>query len=212
MGILIGLITGLTVAAGIAWYLTSKPSPFKTTDQAPRIPAAVPVPDAPTGIAPNSPAAAPSPPQTDKATAAAPPAPAPPPAPKAQALPAPSKPARESPPPAKSDFTFFDILPGEPGGKAPKQKLAREVWWLQVAALREAKDADRLKARLALLGLPVQTQKVASGETVLHRVRVGPFKTEDEALGALDIRPRTTTSHACSKSRWTHPEENPCTR
>lgn len=194
LGILIGLVTGLIVAAGIAWYLNSKPSQFKTADQAPLVPAAVPerLPGtaAPASVAPGPPAAATGSPATDKAPAATPPA-APTPTPPKAETPAPSrpvspKPAREAPPPAKSDFTFFDILPGEQAGKAPKPKLSREVWWLQVAALREAKDADRLKAKLALLGLPVQTQKVASGEATLHRVRVGPFKTEDEALSALD--------------------------
>ena len=192
IGVLIGLVMGLIVAAGIAWYLNSKPSQFKTTEQAPLIPATVPaaVPEAEAraSVAPRPPAPTPRPPMTDAApatTSATAPtsskaqAPAPP-------KPAATKPVREAPPPAKSDFTFFDILPGEQTGKAPKPKLPREVWWLQVAALREAKDADRLKARLALLGLPVQTQKVASGEASLHRVRVGPFKTEDEALAALD--------------------------
>jgi cell division protein FtsN len=29
-------------------------------------------------------------------------------------------------------------------------------------------------------------QKIESGETTLYRVRVGPFKTEDDGLGALD--------------------------
>jgi cell division protein FtsN len=186
MGIAIGLIIGLIVAAGIAWYLTSKPGPFKTTAQAPLVPPAAPevVPEAPAPGAPKPAAPVPRPPQTDTA----PPTPAVPalPPPKAD-VPAPAKAAPAKPaPPAKSDFTFFDILPGEQGGKASGQKLVREVWWLQVAALREAKDADRLKARLALLGLPVQTQQVTSGEATLHRVRVGPFKTEDEALGALD--------------------------
>ena len=194
MGIVIGLVAGLIVAAGIAWYLTSQPSPFKTTDQAPLTPATVPeaVPGAaaPAGVAPNPPSAATSPPVTDAPPAATPPASPAVTAPTAEtqptAKPAPPKSAQETPPPAKSDFTFFDILPGEQTGKAPKQKPTREVWWLQVAALREARDAERLKARLALLGLPVQTQKVVSGEATLHRVRVGPFKTEDEALGALD--------------------------
>lgn len=198
LGIVIGLVVGLVVAAAIAWYLISKPGGFKTAEQAPLIAAPVPevVPEvapkaaAPAGIAPSPPAAATRSAATDRAPATTPP-PAPAPAAPTAQMRAPSKPASPRPvqephPPAKSDFTFFDILPGEQTGKAPKPKLTREVWWLQVAALREAKDADRLKARLALLGLPVQTQKVASGEATLHRVRVGPFKTEDEALGALD--------------------------
>lgn len=192
MGILIGLVTGLILAAGIAWYLNAKPSQFKTTEQAPHMPAPVPeiVADAPASSVAGAPAAATQPARTEKALTAKPPsAPASKP-PKAEmpapSRPAPPKPVPQSPPPTKPDFTFFDILPGEQAGKASRPKPSREVWWLQVAALKEAKDADRLKARLALLGLPVQTQKVTSSEVTLHRVRVGPFKTEDEALGALD--------------------------
>lgn len=180
VGIVIGFVIGLVVAAGIAWYLTGNPSPFKTVAPAPQTPLVVPEP----GPAPSKSA-------EDESIVVAPPPPVAP-APQAKTpAPPPTRPVtpqpeRPSAPPAKSDFTFFDILPGEQAGKAPRDKLTREVWWLQVAALREAKDADRLKARLTLLGLPVHTQKVASGETTLHRVRVGPFKTEDEALGALD--------------------------
>ena len=188
VGILIGLVTGLSVAAGIAWYLTGSPTPFKRVEQAPPTPIVAPEVTPPPAAQPSAAKAA-TPATAETPVITPPPAPAP--QAKTAAAP-PPKPAsatavRESPPPAKQDFTFFDILPGEQSGKAPKPKLSREVWWLQVAALREAKDADRLKARLALLGLPVQTQKVASGEATLHRVRVGPFKTEDEALGALDI-------------------------
>lgn len=191
MGILIGLIVGLVVAAGIAWYLNSKPGQFKTADQVPLTPEPVaqspattvsePRPAAPSKPAPRPEAARPEPARP----AAAPPPPSPQPVPKAT-KPPPAKPTAEAPPAAGSDFTFFDILPGEKPAKPAGAKLPREVWWLQVAALKEAKDADRLKARLALLGLSVQVQPVASGEATLHRVRVGPFKTEDEALGALD--------------------------
>lgn len=194
LGIVIGLVTGLIVAAGIAWYLTSKPSQFKSAEQAPLIP--VPAPEseadtaAPASTVPGRSAAANGPARTEKAPAATPPL-APAPVPAQAETPAPLRPAqpkamREPPPPTKSDFTFFDILPGDQTGKSSKPKLSREVWWLQVAALREAKDAERLKARLALLGLPVQMQQVTGSEATLHRVRVGPFMTEDEALGALD--------------------------
>lgn len=99
----------------------------------------------------------------------------------------PTKPATEDSTWSGSEYTFFDILPGEKPAKPAGTKLPREVWWLQVAALKEARDAERLKARLTLLGLSVLVQPVVSGETTLHRVRVGPFKTEDEALTALDI-------------------------
>ncbi len=191
MGILIGLIVGLLVAAGIAWYLNSKPGQFKTADQVPLTPEPVARPPAttvsePRPAAPSKPAPRPETARPEPARTAAPPPPSPQPVPKAT-KPPPAKPTAEAAPAAGSDFTFFDILPGEKPAKPSAAKLPREVWWLQVAALREAKDADRLKARLTLLGLNVQVQPVASGEATLHRVRVGPFKTEDEALTALDI-------------------------
>lgn len=184
---LIGLIVGLLMAAGIAWYLNSKPGPFKTADRVPHEPEPLAQPPASTvqPAVPSQPATRPKAPQPEPArSAAAPPPAAAQPGPEAS-KPAPAKPTVEATS-AASAFTFFDILPGEKPAKPAGAKLPREVWWLQVAALREAKDADRLKARLTLLGLSVQVQPVTSGETTLHRVRVGPFKTEDEALGALD--------------------------
>ncbi len=173
LGLVIGLALGVAVAAGIAWYLTSNPPVFKPVAQAP-LPA--PQPGAP------APKAA-DPPSAIRPAAPGPQEPAVPARPPASPAPKPAPAARPATPPPGSDYTFFDILPGE---QTPRDRLAREVWWLQVAALREVRDADRLKARLALLGLPVQIQPVAAGGATLHRVRVGPFKTEDEALGALD--------------------------
>lgn len=191
LGIVIGLVVGLAVAAGIAWYLNSKPGEFKTADQVPLRPEPLPQPPLsqgpePVPAAPPKPASKPVPAKPEPAGPPAAPKPTSPEAPAQSPKPAPAKPPAEAPPVARSDYTFFDILPGEKPAKPSTAKLPREVWWLQVAALREAKDADRLKARLSLLGLSVQVQPVASGETTLHRVRVGPFKTEDEALGALD--------------------------
>ncbi|MEW5893745.1 MAG: SPOR domain-containing protein [Pseudomonadota bacterium] len=102
------------------------------------------------------------------------------------------KPAPSPPPPVESsgkpapDYTFYHILQGGPDAKAPVAEPRREVYWLQVAALKSPADADRLKARLALLGMDVVVQKIDSAGATLHRVRVGPFKTEDAAISAMD--------------------------
>lgn len=88
-------------------------------------------------------------------------------------------------PPAQ-DYTFYRILQGSANDKAPAPELPREQYWLQVAALKNPADADRLKAKLALLGMDVAVQKIDNAGTALHRVRVGPFKTESAAMGALD--------------------------
>lgn len=121
-----------------------------------------------------------------KAVAPAP-QPGPPPATaKPAAVPAPPPPAT-APAPAPHqarDYTFYDILQGDKPGQ-PTPSLPREVYWLQVAALANAKEADRLKASLSLLGMDVAVQKTG-GDKPLHRVRVGPFKTEDAAMSALD--------------------------
>jgi cell division protein FtsN len=101
------------------------------------------------------------------------------------------------------DYSFYEILPGKATPK-PKPRPAvvpptgaQGRHWLQVAALKSPEDAERLKARLTLLGLPVSLQRIDGAGTSLHRVRVGPFKTEDEGLGALD-----TLSENDFEPRW----------
>lgn len=83
-------------------------------------------------------------------------------------------------------YSFYDILPGSKSPKPAEPVKPKEFWWLQVAALKSPEDADRLKARLTLLNLDTLVQQVQSGDATLYRVRVGPFKSEDAALGALD--------------------------
>ena len=186
LGVIIGLALGLAVAAGMAWYFYLKPGEFKAVSSVPEV-----------RPKPEPQAAATSPPAARTEMAPLVPVPVPEPVPLSEAPPDPIPPV-EKPPgkppvgksqpakPGKSDFTFFDILPGDKPRKPVEAKLPREVWWLQVAALSEAKDADRLKAKLALLGLDVQVQKISVKGNTLHRIRVGPFKTDDDALGALD--------------------------
>ena len=88
--------------------------------------------------------------------------------------------------PPAPDYTFYRILQGNANDKAPAPVLPREQYWLQVAALKNPADADKLKAKLTLLGMDVAVQKIDSAGTALHRVRVGPFKTESAAMSALD--------------------------
>jgi cell division protein FtsN len=85
--------------------------------------------------------------------------------------------------PDPSNYTFYDILPGDKTPKPLPAKPANEQWWLQVAALKNAADADALRARLTLLNLSAVTQPT-TGEPPLHRVRVGPFQTQDAASAA----------------------------
>lgn len=104
---------------------------------------------------------------------------------KAPAPPAPAvKPAQPAATPANpSNYTFYDILPGD---KTPKPlPPAKDLWWLQVAALKNARDADALRAKLTLLNLNVAVQ-VTTGNPPLHRVRVGPYPSKDAAESAQE--------------------------
>lgn len=122
----------------------------------------------------------------DKAVSARPAAATTPPAAAAKPEPAVPPTLESSNQPPAPDYTFYRILQGNAKDKAPAPELPREQYWLQVAALKSPADADRLKAKLALLGMDVAVQKIDNAGAALYRVRVGPFKTENTAMGAMD--------------------------
>ena len=94
---------------------------------------------------------------------------------------APAVPEKQGTPlPDPSNYTFYNILPGDKAAKPMPQAKEAEAWWLQVAALKNAKDADALRAKLTLLNMNAVVQTVA-GVTPLYRVRVGPFRSQDAA-------------------------------
>ncbi len=54
-----------------------------------------------------------------------------------------------------------------------------KLYMLQVASFRQARDADKLKARLALSGIETRIEKVSINDRqTYHRVRAGPFRGE----------------------------------
>lgn len=191
-GLFIGLVAGLVAAAGIAWYLSSKTPEFKSVEtDLPRghksdISAAA-KPEGNSKPVNSKPAAtenrAPAKPETTESPDKRKPAPPEKPA-KTAAEPTVSETA--SPIKPRVDYTFYGILPGDQPAKPVPLPVSKDIWWLQVAALKNPADADKLKARLILLGLEVATQKVDSGSGPLYRVRVGPYQREDDAFGDLD--------------------------
>ncbi len=86
-----------------------------------------------------------------------------------------ARPAAPGTTPPKVAGFHDDFVKGRTPTLSPPLK-PREIWWLQVAALRKEDDARRLRARLLLLNLDVVITPSDDGAT--HRVRVGPFKTE----------------------------------
>lgn len=93
-------------------------------------------------------------------------------------------------PDAKPRFDFYKILPGteesvtdQQAKDAKKASTAavRETFFLQAGAFQNARDADNLRARLALLGIEARVQTATLPDKgVWHRVRVGPYTSVEE--------------------------------
>ena len=91
-------------------------------------------------------------------------------------------------PPAPT-FDFYQILPNrevsmseweaETPAAGVVDPSADKLFILQVGSFKTAEAADQIKARLALIGIEADVQRVViNGQDVLHRVRIGPFKSK----------------------------------
>ncbi len=187
-GLFIGLVIGLIVAAGLVWYFNNRTPAFESVESAsseqdkadekparetaaktPEPPAEASVPEKPESNPATNPGTSQDRTQTGDA---------------APGIAAPDTAPNSAKP--RVDYTFYGILPGDKPAKPVPPPISKDVWWLQVAALKNPADADKLKARLSLLGLQVAMQKVDSGGVALYRIRTGPYQREDDALGDLD--------------------------
>ncbi len=94
-----------------------------------------------------------------------------------------------TPPPPKPRFDFYNLLPemevmvpeqeirGTPGREGVKRVKQPGTYLLQAGSFPSHERADRLRAKLALLGLETRLQTVSvDGNKTWHRVRVGPYK------------------------------------
>ena len=86
---------------------------------------------------------------------------------------------------AKSDTPAQARKPATPVQSAVASAPA-DKFVLQVAALSTPAAADELRARLTRSGFVAYVEAVATGEGKLHRVRVGPFASRDDALRAAE--------------------------
>ncbi len=106
--------------------------------------------------------------------------------------------AQDDPREARPRYDFYTILP-EQEVVVPREELARQAtqapaanepqpgqrMLLQAGSFREGRDAEALKARLALLGHVAQVVPVNIDGSTWHRVRLGPY---DNARAVEDIR------------------------
>ena len=181
-GILYGLILGLAIAAAVAWWFNRMPSPF--IDK--------------TGTA-TSAASAPAKPSPSAAQPAAETSTTAPAAVNAQGengqpIALPGKPGDPVP---EKRFQFPDILSGKTDGTtapaakpadaskpAEAAKAAAEPpagFYLMAGSFQKPSDAEAQKANLALIGFDASVQKAVIGEKVWYRVKIGPFKRQDDA-------------------------------
>lgn len=180
-GILYGLILGLAIAAAVAWWFNRMPSPF--IDKSATSGSTAPAKPATSGTV--QPAAAP-----EAAT----------PAPAANAqgengqpIALPGKPGDPVP---EKRFQFPDLLSGKTDGTTPPSVKAPDAaktadaaksaeapagFYLMAGSFQKPSDAEAQKANLALIGFDASVQKAVIGEKVWYRVKIGPFKRQDDA-------------------------------
>ena len=72
----------------------------------------------------------------------------------------------------------------EVAAEAAPVPVPKSGYLIQVSSFRNARDADRLKARLALLGLHAQVNEASIKGTAWHRVRVGPYNSTQAVQSA----------------------------
>ena len=174
-GILYGLILGLVIAAAVAWWFNRMPSPF--IDK--------------TGAAANTTTQAPS--KTADGAAPAAPAPVNAQGENGQPIALPGKPGDPLP---EKRFQFPDILSGKTDGTTDAAKPASDAgkavdtakaleassgFYLMAGSFQKPSDAEAQKANLALIGFDASVQKAVIGEKVWYRVKIGPFKRQDDA-------------------------------
>ena len=179
MGVVAGLLIGLTLALGVALYITKAPIPFinkvpqRTAEQDnaetarnrnwdPNAALGGKAQPRPVGPAASAVAAAASAPVAVVAAPAAAPVAAP-------AVPAASRPAARDP---------ASILSG---GPTPASADSAFIYFVQAGAYTRNEDAEQQRAKLALLGQAARITEREQAGRVVYRVRVGPFPTRDEA-------------------------------
>ena len=101
------------------------------------------------------------------------------------------KPTAPAKPSTETQFDFYTLLPERevvvPKGTPPaSENSAQESvrYLLQAGSFRRSEDADRLRAKLLLLGLEATTQPVTSSGSTWHRVLVGPFESRSNMSAA----------------------------
>jgi cell division protein FtsN len=187
-GILLGMVLGLAAAGGVAWYIVKKnPASFEHRE--------TPKPEAENKIV-SPPASAPAPVSDNVPSAAS-----------------------EVSPTAKQHFEFYKVLTDKPDGTAQKGSekstakethaaqqaksaqaaSTKEIFYVQAGSYPNEDSAEKLKAKLALLGLEASLQTaVIPDRGTYHRVRLGPFNSSSDVNKVLALLKQNGVENATS--------------
>lgn len=161
IGMFIGLVLGVLIAAGVVWYMNKTPVPFVNKVQP------APSSNATPGQAPVALPGKPGDPVPEKRFQFYDILQG-----KAEAVPGKgeTKPAGEAKPQPQ------DTKPEEP----KKDDKPSKPHYLQAGSFSKAEDAENLKANLAMMGLEASIQQVMVQDKIFFRLRLGPYhKVED---------------------------------
>ena len=167
VGMFIGLVLGVVIAAAVVWYMNQSPLPFNKQVQAARSETA---PKPANGAQPPAPVALPGKPGD--------------PVPEKRfqfydILPgkADAVPDKEPKPEAKPAETKKDEKKDD---KKEEIRESKTPLFLQAGSFSTAQDADNQKAKLAFMGIEAVVQQVMIQDKTFYRVRVGPYTKIDE--------------------------------
>jgi len=165
VGLFVGLVFGVLIAAGVVWYIHKTPPPLTTVNPATSI-----APQQPPGSAPRALPGKPGDPVPQSGDK-----------PRfdfykilpgtTDAIPDPKAADAKSNEPKQPDAAK---------GKDEKDNALKEPLYLQTGSFQNAADADNQKAKLAMMGAEASVQQVMLQEKVWYRVRIGPFKKMED--------------------------------
>ncbi|MDR0577214.1 MAG: SPOR domain-containing protein [Candidatus Accumulibacter sp.] len=162
LGLFVGLVAGVLIAAGVVWYIHRTPPPFAARTPPPTN---APQPGQAPLALPGKPGD-PIPRQSDK--------------PRFdfyKILPGNGETASE---PGTATAKPSEPKPPDAGREQNAQNTLREPVFLQTGSFQNADDADNQKARLAMAGIEAAVQQVMLQDKVWYRVRLGPFRRIEE--------------------------------
>ena len=165
LGMFIGLVLGVGIAAGVVLYMNKSPLPFNQKPAAKEAPVSASTAKAPSA-APQEPVALPGKPGDA----------------------VPEKrfqfydilPGKSEPKPDKAGAGAGRDEPKKEEAKKDESKESKTPLFLQAGSFSTAQDADNQKAKLAFMGHEAVVQQVMVQDKTYYRVRVGPYTRIDD--------------------------------